>query len=103
MLCLQGVPALCLESVFAAVASDEGAAFVGLGDVADDAYVFECRDGVVLREWHGEEQFVVFASVQGTGADVQVQFFGHRGGLVVEGQTLLVDAAACLALLADVH
>ena len=57
----------------------------------------------VIRQGEGEEQLVVLATVEGAGGDVEVELFGRNGGLVVNGDALLVDAAPHVALRADVE
>ena len=89
--------------MFSSVSRDEGLALLRLRNIADHANVFEGRNGIIHGERNCEYQLVVFSSVEGTSADVHVQLLGHRGSLVVEGQSLLVDAATRLALLADMH
>ena len=71
--------------------------------VADEFYVLELDDLVVVGQGYGKEEFVVLASIQGAGIDIHVEFFGHDGGLVVNGDALLIDAAAGVALLADMY
>ena len=60
-------------------------------------------DFVMGGEGHGEEELVVFASVEGCGDEVHVELFGHGRGLVVDGYAVFVDAAAGVALVADVQ
>lgn len=73
------------------------------GHVADDLDVLQLADAVVLGKGDGEEEFIVLAAVQRAGGYVHVQLLGHDGGLIVEGDALLVDAAAGVALGADVR
>ena len=70
--------------------------------MTDDFYVLELCYAVVLREGHGEEQFVVFSPVERTGGEVHVKLLGSHSGEVVDGDTLFVDAATHIALLAEV-
>ena len=60
-------------------------------------------DFVMGGEGHGEEELVVFASVEGCGDEVHVELLGHGCGLVVDGYAVFVDAAAGVALVADVQ
>ena len=99
----KGVPALCPQGDFGSVAGNHATAQIGLGDVADNPNAGYGGDGVVLFEGHGEEQFVVFASVKGGGDEVHVEFLGHGGCLVVDGYALFVDAAPGMALRTDVQ
>lgn len=81
----QRIPALGLEGEFLIVAADEHEAELGAGDVADEAYVVELFYLLVVADGDGEEEFVVFAAVEGAGGDVEVELFGHDCGLVVDG------------------
>ena len=79
------------------------AAKFGLCHVADKLDVLELDDLVVVGQGNGEQQLIILAAVQGAGKDIHVEFFGHDCGLVVNGDALLVDAAAGVALLADMY
>ena len=57
----------------------------------------------MVGQGDGEQEFVVLASVQGAGIDVHIEFLSHYCGLVVNGDALLIDAAAGTALLADMY
>ena len=74
-----------------------------VGDVTDKLDVFQLLNLLVVANGNGEHQFVVFATVQGAGSDVHVHLFSHHGGLVVDRQLLLKDAAADARLFADVQ
>ena len=102
-LAAQRVPALGLELEFLVVAGDEDVAEAGIGDVANELDILYLLYLLVVADGHGEEQLVVFTAIEGTGGDIHVQLLSHDGGLVVDGQLLLEDAAADVALLADVH
>ena len=99
----QGLPTLCLQLHLAAIAGDEHASEFGLGDVADEAHTLHLAHLLVVGEGDGEEQLIVFASVEGTGDDVHVELLGHHRGLVIKGDVLFIDAASLATLLADVH
>ena len=58
---------------------------------------------LVVADWHGEEQFVVLAAVEGARRNVHVQLLSHHRRLIVDRYVLLVDAASAVRLLADVH
>lgn len=96
-------PAACLECDFLSVAGNECASILFVGDVSDDVYVVECFDAVVQGEWHGEQEFVIFATIDGDGCQVEVHLFGHGGCYIVDWQFVLVDAASDGALRADVQ
>ena len=71
--------------------------------MADNADAFEFRNGFVGGQRHGEEQLVVLAAVHRGHNEVHVKFFGHNGGLVVDGNAVFVDAAAGFGRFAQVH
>ena len=96
-------PTLGAEFHLASIASDEHAAQLGLGDVSDETYSLQLAHLLVVGEGDGEEQLIVFASVEGTGDDVHVELLGHHRGLVIKGDVLFIDAASLATLLADVH
>ena len=99
----QCLPALCFQLHLTAIAGDEHTTQFGLGDVANEADALYLAHLLVVGEGHGEQQLVVFATIEGAGGDVHVELFGHHGGLVVERDVLFIHAAAGAALLADVH
>ena len=91
------------EGEFVAVAGDQLGAELRTRDVADDFHVVERFYLLVGGERHGEKQFVVLAAVERAGAYVEIQLFGRHSCLVVDGQTVLVDAAAHARALTDVE
>ena len=63
----------------------------GIGDVADELYTLNLLNLLVITNGNGEQQFVVFTAIQGTGGDIHVQFLCHHSDLLVDGDVLLVD------------
>ena len=51
---------------------------------------------------HGEQKFVVLAAVESRCNEIHAELFGHDSRLIVDGDAVLIDAASCVALLADV-
>ena len=99
----QCLPALRLQLHLATIAGDEHTTQFGLGDVADEADALYLAHLLVVGEGDSKQEFIVFATIEGAGGDVHVEFFGHHGSLVVERDVLFIHAAAGAALLADVH
>ena len=91
------------ESHLGAIARNHSAAVFFFGDISDDLDALYGADLVVVSERHGEKQLVVFAAVKGSSDQVHIDFLCHHSGLVVDGNAVLVDAAAAVALLADVE
>ena len=100
---LQWVPTLRFELKFLVVAGDKHLSETLVGDVSDELHIIDFLYLLVVANGDGEQQLVVLAAIQGAGGDVHVQFLGHHRRLVVDGDLLLEDAAAYMALLADVH
>ena len=100
---LQRIPALGFQFELLAIAGDEGTAKLWLGDVAYQTNAFDVLHTLMIGYGHGEEQLIVFASIQGTGGEVHVELLSHHGCLIVYGDMLLIDSAASMTLLADMH
>ena len=96
-------PAACLECDFLSVAGNECTSVLFVGDVSDDVYVVECLDAVVQGEWHGEQEFVIFATIECSSCQIHVKFFGHGCSLIVDWDSFFVYAATCSALTAKVN
>ncbi len=94
---------MCLELEFLVVAGNEDMSEVFLGDMPDEMHVVHLLNLLMVTYRHSKEQFVVLTAIQGTGGDVHIQLFSHHCRLVVDGNLLLEDATAHMALLADVH
>ena len=103
MLSRQWIPALRLEFKLLIVTGYEHLAEFLVSDVADEFDTLDLLDFLVIAYGNGEEQFVVLATVEGAGGDVHIHLLGHDGGLVVDGDVLLIDAAADARLFADMH
>ena len=58
---------LCPQGNLAVVVGDEVAAGVGFGHVTDDGDVLDGFHFFVIFLFHGEEEFVVLAAVEGDG------------------------------------
>ena len=71
--------------------------------MANDLYLGHGLHAVVHGQRHGEEQLIVLAAVESCGDDVEVHLLGRHGRLVVERYALLIDAAAHVALVADMQ
>lgn len=99
----EGVPALGAEGYLGVVAGNHGAAELGARDVADDVDAFDFLDFLVIGERHGEQKLVVLAAVERGRHEIHIELLGHRGGLIVDGDAVLVDAASAVTLRADVY
>ena len=97
------LPPLGLELKLLIVTGNEHLAELFFGDVADEFDAIYLLDLSVVADRHGEQQFVVFAAIEGTSRDVHVHFLGHDSRLVVDGNILLIDTAANMLLFADMH
>ena len=65
--------------------------------MTDDFDTLHGRYFVVLCQRYGEEQLIVFSTIQCTSSDIHVQFFGHDSGLIVDGDAVFVDTASGMA------
>ena len=99
----QRIPTLCFELEFLVVACDKNLSEAWVRNVTNEFDVVHILYLLVVANGDGEQQFVVLTAIEGTGGDVHVQFLGHDCRLVVDGYLSLEDAAAHVALLADVH
>ena len=97
------VPTLGFEGKFVAIARDELCAFGSGGDVTDDFDIGQGFHTLVVGEGHGEEEFVVLTTIEGTGGDIEVELLGCDCRLVVDGQAFLKDATTHLTFVADVE
>ena len=79
---------------FSAVAGLEIFAKFRLGDVAYYVDSGNFLDSLMCMERNGEEQFIVFASVHGSGDEVHIEFLGHEGSLIVDRNTVFIYPAA---------
>ena len=91
------------EGYFSSVAGDHGTSERGFGYVADEFHAGEFFYLLMIVEGHGEEKFIILSAVESCGHEIHSEFFGHDCSLVVNGDTVLIDAAAGVALLADVE
>ena len=94
---------MSLKVELIAVAGNELRAQFGARDMADNLDVVDGRYTFVVGEGHGEEEFIVLAAIEGCGVDVEVEFLGSNGRLVVDGDAFFVEAATRLTASANVH
>ena len=71
----QCLPALRLQLHLTTIAGDEHTAELGLGDVTDEAYTLHLAHLFVVGERHGEQEFIVFTAVEGTGGDIHIELY----------------------------
>jgi hypothetical protein len=96
------VPALGLEFKLLTVTTYEYMAVLLVSDVTDEANVLHLLHFLAVTYGNGKYQFIVFATIEGTGRDIHVHFFCHDSCLIVNREVLLEDTAADTRLLADV-
>ena len=70
------VPPLCFESEFFAVPAYEFAAILGFGYLSHKIHIVKRYEFLVVVERAREDQFVVLASIERTGNDVEVHLLG---------------------------
>ena len=90
------VESLGAEGHLGAVAGHKGASEILFGHVAYHLYPVEIAHLVVEVKGHGEEEFVVFAAIEGCGDKVHAYLFGHDRSLVVDGYAVFIHAAAAV-------
>ena len=100
---LHRVPPLCFEVELVAVACDELCAQFGTRDVANHLDVIQLFHFLMVSQRNGEEQFIILTSIERSGVDVHIKLLSRTGRLIVDRNTLFIDAAARMALFADVH
>ena len=59
----QRIPALRFQGQFISVTGNECAAQLRFGDMADDSYVLDLRNLLMVGERNGKQQFVIFSAV----------------------------------------
>ena len=92
----QRIPSLRLQFEFLVVACYEHLSEFRTCDVSNQLHVVHLLNLLVVADWHGEEQFVILAAVEGARRNVHVQLLRHHRRLIVDWDILLVDAAAAV-------
>ena len=88
--------ALCLDRNLVLVVGDEvGLTFVG-GHKTYDTHIVHILNFVIIRLFYGEEEFVVFATVECGNAWYDVEVLGGLYCLLVHRDTFFVNGAAHL-------
>ena len=71
--------------------------------MTDDIDAAQSHDLLLLLERNSEEQFVVVAAIQGCSYLVGMQFLGHPGGLLRDGDAFEIEPDAAFRCLADLE
>ena len=94
---------MCPQGNLAVVVGDEVAAGVGFSHIADDRHVLDGFHLLVILLFHGEQQFVVLAAVEGDGGGHNFQFTEGLEGERIHRGLVLVDGAAEVIEVADME
>ena len=98
---IESIPTLGFQGEVLVVSSNEGGAEVRFGDITDHAYTLEHIHLILHSERDSEEEFIVFTAIECSSDEVHIELLRHDGGLIVDRDTILIQAATYTGSLAD--
>ena len=95
-------PALGTKFKLLGIAHDQVATKLLLGDIADLANAFHRLYLLMISDRDGKQKFIILTSAQGGSSKIHIKLLASRRRLVVDGDVLLIDTTATMALLTEV-